>query len=57
MKIVVDIIRELLPLIGISLSFLTIAVVLLLALFGRAFFPEGNLIDILSVCLSYHEAS
>ncbi len=49
MKLLIALCRELLPLLGMTFVFLTIASVFLLAVLGRSFFPEGNLFDILSV--------
>jgi hypothetical protein len=39
--------KELFSYIGITLAYLSIAWIVLVSLLGRAFFPEGNLLDII----------
>jgi len=44
---IMNILKELLSYIGITLIYFSVAWILLVSLLGRSFFPEGNLIDII----------
>jgi len=44
---VMDILKDILSFVGISLVYFFVAGLLLVAVLGRSYFPEGNLFDIL----------